>query len=375
VPACRRPRLLLLIPRLGGGGAQRVAELLARHLSPRSYELHMGTMLASGARTAPAEFPPHVTLHGLGASRVRAAAGPLLRLVRSLRPDLILSGMAHLNFLVLLLRPFFPAFTRVVVRQNGSVSAALAHSGQPFYTRQLYRRLYPRADRVVCQSQAMADDLSRHAPAARLSVLPNPIEIEEVRAVAARSSLESACWSGPGPHLLGVGRLEPEKGFDLLLQALAATRKRFPRVELALLGTGKEGASLRGLTEALGLEDVVHFPGLVAEPAAFFPTTDLFVLSSRHEGLPNALLEAAAGGLPLLCTPASGGIVALLRDQPGCWLVEQSSVADLTAALLTALESLPCGQRFPHSFIEAFRVDGAVQAYAELIDAVLGEPR
>ncbi|MGA3136300.1 MAG: glycosyltransferase, partial [Terracidiphilus sp.] len=91
---------------------------------------------------------------------MRSGAFKLLQLIRRLKPDVILSGMFHLNFLVLLLRPLFPRGTRVLVRQNGTVSAALAFAGLPGYTRLLYRVLYRRADRVICQTRAMAKDLA-----------------------------------------------------------------------------------------------------------------------------------------------------------------------------------------------------------------------
>src|SRR5208283_5540313 len=97
--------------------------------------------------------PAWVTVHALDAPRVRAGTFRLLRLVRQLKPDVILSGMAHLNFLVLLLRPFFPPGTRVLVRQNGTVSASLASGELPGTTRLLYRLLYRHADRVICQTR------------------------------------------------------------------------------------------------------------------------------------------------------------------------------------------------------------------------------
>src|ERR1035437_6979099 len=161
----QRLRVLLLIPHLGGGGAEQVTALLARGLSRDKYEVHLGLVTRSNAASPP--LPPWVTVHNLSASRVRSGAFRLLRLVRRLKPDVILSGMAHLNFLVLMLRPFFPKSTRVLVRQNGTVSAALAFGDLPSYTRLLYRLLYRRADRVICQSQAMADDLAREAWVAR----------------------------------------------------------------------------------------------------------------------------------------------------------------------------------------------------------------
>src|SRR5208337_3443582 len=112
----QRPRVLLLIPHLGGGGAERVTSLLAENLCGFSYELHLGLITQAASFSSPLSCS--IPVHSLGACRVRAAAFPLLRLVWKLRPDVILSGMTHLNFLVLLLRPLFPSRTRVLIRQN-----------------------------------------------------------------------------------------------------------------------------------------------------------------------------------------------------------------------------------------------------------------
>jgi glycosyltransferase involved in cell wall biosynthesis len=343
----QRFRVLLLIPHLGGGGAEQVTALLARGLSMEKYELHLGLLTQSSAASDP---PPHwVTVHQLGAPRVRSAALRLLRLVRRLKPDLVLSGMAHLNFLVLLLRPFFPPQTRVLVRQNSFVSSDLASAGLPVYTRLLYRLLYRHADRIICQSSAMADDLVRQLgiDAAQIAVLPNPIDLDGIQSAAA----DPSTWSGPGPHLLAVGRLSPEKGFDLLLHALAAVRPSFPQADLVLAGAGPEEAALKALCRELALDAAVRFVGHVRRPYAFFPGATLFVLSSRRDAMPNALLEAAAAGLPLVALPASGGVVDLLGNRPGVWLAPETSAAALAAALRAALQSLSPGQRFSHTFL------------------------
>jgi glycosyltransferase involved in cell wall biosynthesis len=367
-----RPRVLLLIPHLGGGGSERVTELLARGLSAEKYELHLGlvTQTASGREG----LPSWVHLHALGAPRVRAGAIPLLRLVRRLKPELVLSGMFHLNFLVLLLRPLFPKGTRVLVRQNGTVSSALAFGGLPWHTRLLYRLLYRRADRVICQTRAMAEDLAGELRLAedRLTVLPNPVDVEEIRDAIGKIPSPQ---SGSGPHLLAVGRLAREKGFDLLLRALAPVRREFPDASLLIAGAGPEEAELKALCHALGLDLAVRFAGHLARPWSCFAEATLFVLSSRHEGLPNALLEAAAGGLPIVALPASGGVVELLRGQPGVWLAAEISAEALAASLLAALRALRPGERFAHSFVEAFRIDRAIQAYEALIDQSLKQGR
>ena len=365
-----RPRVLLLIPHLGGGGAEKVTALLARRLSAGKYDLHLG-LVTQGSAAADG-LAPWLTIHALGAPRVRAGALRLLALVRRLRPRVIVSGMFHLNFLVLLLRPFFPSSTRVLVRQNGTVSAALASPHLPVYTRLLYRLLYRHAHRVICQTPAMAEDLAAELAIGkdRLIVLPNPLEVDEIRdAMGENPDL----WTGPGPHLLAVGRLSQEKGFDLLLRALVTVREQISCADLVIAGAGREETALKAQCRELGLQSAVRFPGHIDHPWAYFPGASVFVLSSRHEGLPNALLEAAAGGLPLVSLPASQGVANLLRGQPGTWLAPEVSAAALAGSLLKALKSLRPGQRFDHPFIDEFRIERAIRGYENVIDAVLRE--
>lgn len=366
-----RPKVLLLIPHLGGGGAERVFELLARHLSADKYELHLG--LPSEMSAGACVLPPTVTVHRLGARRVRGCAVALVRLVRRLRPDVILSTMAHLNFMVLALRPLFPRGTRVLVRQNGTASAMLADLRSPALTRLLYRTLYPCADGIVCQSAPMAEDLCATARVSRLRLLvaPNPVEWE---ASSIRAATE-CCWPNGGPNLLAVGRLVPQKGFDLLLEALNMLRERYPRANLMIAGAGTDEPALRSQCAALGLEGMVRWLGHVHAPAMYYSGATVFVASSRQEGVPNALLEAAAAGLPIVSTPSSGGVAELLCARPGVWLAEATTASALATSIETAVESLYPGERFEHAWMQPFRLENAIAAYESVIDRFLESTR
>jgi glycosyltransferase involved in cell wall biosynthesis len=375
-----RPKLLFLIPHLGGGGAEQVTRLLVQNLDPKRYELHLGLVTGTSAGLPP--MPAGASIHALGASRVRTGTRKILGLVRRLKPDLIVSGMAHLNFVVLALRPLFPRRTRVLLRQNATVSAALGFGALPWYTGSLYRLLYPRADCVICQTNAMARDLAAllgsgsrtiHVPAslaasARITVVPNPVDVDRIRAEVGESN---SLWEGPGPHLLAVGRLSLEKGHDLLLRAFFQLRQHFPLADLTIVGKGPEMANLRSLAIELGLSPAVRFTGPVDSPAAFFSGATAFVLSSRHEGLPNALLEAAAAGLPIVALPSSQGVAELLAGQPGVWIANTISSEALSGTLITALQQLQTGQRFSHAFIDQFRLERSLSAYQRLIDSEL----
>lgn len=341
-----RVRVLLLSPRIGGGGAQQVMALLARGLPREKFEVHLA-LVRSGDHSSKA-VPSWVAMHPLNATRTRAAVFPLLRLVWRLHPDVIVSGAPEISFPVLLLRPFLPSATRVLVRQNSTVSNALKFGGVPRYTRLLYRLLYPRADTVICQSVAMADDLAREIGMARerIAVLPNPVDLEGI--LAAQNY--PAAWSGQGPHLLAAGRLVPEKGFDLLIEALAEVRSQFPSADLTIAGSGREKSALEAAIQNAHLGGAVRILDSLESPYALFPGATVFVLSSRYEGMPNALLEAAAAGLPIVATPASGGVVEFLSGREGAWLAKECAAAALAEALVTALRTLTPGQRFRDDF-------------------------
>jgi glycosyltransferase involved in cell wall biosynthesis len=331
-----QPKILLLIPHLGGGGAEQVMLLLARGLSRDKYDIHLG--LITEAQFEPDAVPAWVSVHPLGAKRVRTSVFRLLRLIWRLRPAVILSGISHLNFLVLLLKPLLPRGTKVLVRQNSTISRSLAHDALPPYTLLLYKALYRHADSVICQSRAMAADLIGVLGLRQslISVLPNPLDYEAIL----NASTTPSRWTSSGPNLLAIGRLSTEKGYDLLLEALPAVRQQYPSLKLTILGSGPEELSLKAQCRALYLDEAVNFAGYERKPYTYFPGATLFVLSSRHEGMPNALLEALAGGLPVVATPASGGVAALLATHPRTWITYDISITSIVETLLKALLTL-----------------------------------
>jgi len=362
-----RPRILLLIPHLGGGGAEKVFANLARNLSQKKYELHLCLVTDSNSNKEP--LPGGVTVHHIGVSRVRFGLYAAFRLIRKLKPAVVLSGMIHLNLLVLALRPLIPRRTRILVRQNSNLT--LAPGKLPTWAAPIYRGLYRDSDRVICQSQSMAHDLcsTLRLPSDKVAVLPNPVDLDAVRVLAKGPKLDlQAQWPGPGPHLLAVGRLSHEKGFDLLLNSFATVRKHFPTASLAIAGVGSEISALKELRNSSDLRDSVRFLGQVPSPARYFQGATLFVLPSRYDAMPNALLEAAAAGLPLVALPASDGLVDLLRDKTGAWIAPSTSVESLTSTLLEALSVVRPGERFEHSWVEQFQIHRAIAAYENLID-------
>lgn len=189
------------------------------------------------------------------------------------------------------------------------------------------------ARRVVAQS--IVDGFSQRGIPSTL-VPPRLLPVWEETLVRTRPPL-----AGPAPSLLAVGRLVPSKGYDILLTALAELIDSVPTVRLRIVGDGPEKTKLVRQAEQLGLSDRVEFLGLcsIDEVRTEFARADLLVISSRDEGLPRTLLEAAAVGVPVVATSV-GGIPAATASWTSVSLVSPNA-GSLAAGLRHALASSP----------------------------------
>lgn len=187
--------------------------------------------------------------------------------------------------------------------------------------------------RVVAQS--MADALSQRGIPSAL-VPPRLQPVWEEPSIRTRPPL-----AGPGLSLLAVGRLVPSKGYDVLLTALATLVETVPAARLRIVGDGPEKPRLTALAERLGLADRVTFLGArgIDDVRAEYARADLFVISSRDEGLPRTLLEAASAAVPVVATRV-GGIPAAAADWPSVTLV-QPDTGSLAEGLLGVAATPP----------------------------------
>jgi len=184
---------------------------------------------------------------------------------------------------------------------------------------------YRLADTVVFQTHAATRSLG-HGLRRRVQVIPNPVQLPDLaqRTVKVGSSRRL---------LLAVGRLAPEKGLDLLLEAFARLQRRFDTWDLTILGDGPIRGELEAAVSRHGLEGRVSLPGAISDVARYYHAADLFVLPSRYEGFPNALCEAMSWGLPVIAADCHSGPREITRDGLDGRLVPPDDVAALAGAM------------------------------------------
>lgn len=301
-------RIAVLVAFSGDGGVENMVTNLVRAWLAEGVAVDLLLIKARGGHVA--RLPEEARVIRLNARTSLSALPAVIAYLRRERPPCLLAAKDRAGRIAILARWIARVPTRVVLRLGMHLSGSLAgKNALRRWSRWLpVRWLYPHADAFIAVSSGVADDMATHGrlPRDRFQVVANPVLPADWDQRRTASVDHPWLRDGGPPVLLAVGRLRPQKGFGVLLEALAGLRRE-RRARLIILGEGGEREALERQRDALGLAAVVDMPGFVTDPAPCMDRADVFVLSSVFEGSPNVLVEAMACGTPVVATDCPSG--------------------------------------------------------------------
>jgi len=321
-------RVTLIIHSLYSGGAERVMSTMANYWAIKGWEV---TLLTFSGKNLPFyDLDQAINYCSLNIDQDSAHLIDALRhnwhrlcVLRSAivdsKPDVVISFMTTTNVLILLATRGLNLPVIVSERNNSEAS------DPGIYWRLLRQWSYSFADRVIVQTQRATTYFPKSMQS-RISSIPNPVLLPPQHQMV--SEVRSQQRS-----MIAIGRLGPQKGFDLLLRAFATLKGDFPEWKLTILGEGALRSELVALCEELKIRDRVDLPGRVKNVYEFLKAADLFVMSSRFEGFPNTLCEAMACGLPVISTDCPQGPREIIRHGLDGMLVSNEDVSALAATM------------------------------------------
>lgn len=361
-------RPLFVLPDLEAGGAQRVFLTIIRQLNRDRFDPQL--VIVSSRGPLKHELPEDIPIYELN-SKVRYMLPKLFRLCWKIIPDVAISTLGHMNLGLAFGKKFLPSNTRIVIREANTVSIRLKHTMHPRAYKFLYRRLYPQADAIVCNSDFMRRDLKRFLGVSgeNILVVPNPVDVQRIRRAA---RLGENPFPSKGCQIVSVGRLHFQKGFDLLLKALGVALQSYEGLQLTIVGDGRERDRLTAMAGDLGLLEHVTFTGYRENPYPTVANADLFVSSSRWEGSPNVVLESLACGTPVLAFDCPGGTGEIIDPDVNGWLTPPEDWEGMGHAMAElcrtrAWHTLPTSDLLP----ERFRCEHVVQAFERVLSTPL----
>lgn len=335
-----RIRVAFLTPSLSPGGAERQMLILAATLPADRFDVRFILMAEPGAWAAEArrlDVPVHVLgLTGAGASLRPQGA---MTAIRALRRYLALTRQVDVVDAWLVPAFTFAGFARLFARGPALLAGRRSlldhYAGKPWYRRAAARWASGRADSVVVNSSAgyrEAIEVER-IPAERVILIPNAVR--PIRIDAAERERSRSGWGFEPDHVVVgcVANYKPGKGLETLIDVAGRLRAEAPALRYALVGEGPSRPTLEAAIARAGLDGVVVLVGKVDDARAVYPAFDIVVQASLSEGLPNAVLEAAAAARPIIAT-AVGGTIDIVGPGPAAILVQPADPDGLAVALL-----------------------------------------
>lgn len=344
-------RLLVVVGSLAAGGTERVVSILASDWADRGHSVCVLTYSGDSADHYPVGASVERRRINLLWNSI-GLVGRITDLFRrwlllrnaavSYRPDVVISFGEMTNVRVLL-STFGRGFPVVVSERIDPRRFPI-----PRIWRLMRRLLYPFASALVVQTDAVATWARGVVPRNRVVVIPNPLPATST--AQSRPSL-----LGHRKTVLAAGRLDRQKGFDLLLQAYAMAGLSTEQWQLVILGEGPERAALELQATELRLSDAVVMPGLVADPSPWMAHSELFVLSSRFEGFPNVLIEAMSAGLAAIAFDCASGPSEIVTHARNGFLIAPGDIASLASAIRRLVSDTSLRKRLGESARTAVR--------------------
>lgn len=327
--------LLVVIHSLNSGGAERVTSNLVNYWAGKGWQLSVVTLTSQeGDFYSLHPAVRRIALDLAGDSRNPAAAivnnlrrvVALRRVLRHIRPDVALGMMSTPSILLVLAALFMQNVATIASERIYPPRLPL---GRIWHY--LRRWSYGRAKRVSVLTRESLAWLEAEIPNASGRVIPNPIPYP---LPGRRPALSPSDYLEPTRKLLlAVGRLDEQKGLDLLLAAFTRLALENEKWDLVILGDGPKRAQLELEVERRGLQGRVLLPGRAGNVSDWYERADIYVMSSHFEGFPNTLGEAMAHGCAAVSFDCDTGPRDIIRDKVDGLLVPKGDVAALATAL------------------------------------------
>ena len=319
------------------GGAERMTVTFAKQLDRERYDVIFYLLDYKSNRGIQDFIPQSYKVHYISSSSFGLnpkVVWALYKILKKENPDIVFSSLISINFRLLLWKPLFRKVC-FVVRNN----IYLKKTSISFMQRMLMRFTYPRANYIIAQTDEMKDELVDllHLDTSTIRVIQNPVDSQTIdeklkNFVPFMNSLTT--------NYVGIGRYSKGKAFDILIKAFNVVCQKEPESELYIVGRYDEKSDfyiqLMKLIDKLNLESKIHIEGYSNNPYKYMKNADCFVLASRSEGLPNALIEAQYIGTPAAACTCIPIIERIVEEGKTGFLAKPEDFEGLAQAMMSA---------------------------------------
>ncbi len=354
-----RPIIVFILPSLAAGGAERVVSFVAANIEKEEFD---SRLVVVGSKEQTAFEITGIPITYLNKSRVLYSVWPIFKLLRKMKPDIVLSAIGHLNTVTAYLSVLFPKI-KFVAREVNILSILKSYQlKKGGISKNFSERRFKFFDKVICQSNDMLKDLQAEykIKPEKMVVINNPI--------TDAFQLDDRLFDSSLPlSFITVARLKAQKGHERILRALAEVNFSF---NYTIIGDGPELENVNKLIEELNLADKIEHVPFTKDVHEYLGRADLYLQGSFIEGFPNSLVESCAVGTPVLAFDAPGGLNEIIEEGVNGFIVDDH---DTFVSKLVAINRLYPFDRVAvsDSVFKKYHKDIILKKYEETLNSLI----
>jgi len=359
--------ITFVLPTLEIGGAEKMTLNLIQGLLNFSYKIDLILINAKGPLLK--YVPKGCNIINFKLKHTLFSLFKFIKYLRNETPIVLISSLTHLNIITIISILISRVKTKLIIMEQANLTSVTKNNNLKVKIVSILAHfLYKRANFIIAVSECVKEDLLKKILGIenKIRVIYNPIPNNDMFLMSSEPVYHKWFLKKNIPIILSIGRLAKEKNYSTLLQAFKLV-KNVVRCKLVIIGDGPERENLENLAKNLQINEDLWMPGFDVNPYKYMSKSDIFVLTSIYEGLPNVLIEALALGLPLVSTDCESGPREIIKNNINGLLVKVGDYESLSQAIIYILKNR---NKFitNKNELEKFKIENIVYEYKNLID-------
>ncbi len=259
-------------------------------------------------------------MFSLNKERVIFSIFSLVNFLKKNNSNIIFTSMTHTNIVAILIKIIFLRKLKVIIRESNTISVKANETRglKTIILDYLVKRFYNFADNIIAPTKVIKNDLinNYNVDEKKISIIANPYDFKEIYKKSKEAIKDNEKKYFNAPFILSVGRLNPQKNYEFLIEIFQQIikKRKFKKLKLYILGEGRDKNKLNKLINNLGLKNNAFLLGFRKNPFKFMKKCKLFILSSKYEGHSNVLVHSQILNNKILASKAYGANKEILRD-------------------------------------------------------------